>query len=66
MKPTQARLADLWCKLLHRAPMWPSHGWYECRTCWRRYPVCWEEPFRERVGELPDETPAPSALVTAN
>jgi hypothetical protein len=67
MKSTQARFADLWCKLLHRAPMWPSHGRYECRTCGRRYPVRWQEPIRARVGELPDETPAQSGgLVTAN
>jgi hypothetical protein len=25
MKPPQARIADLWCKLMHTEPMWPSH-----------------------------------------
>ena len=44
MKPTQARIADLWCKLMHTEPMWPSHGQYECRTCGRRHRVCWEQP----------------------
>ena len=44
MKPAQARIADLWCKLMHTEPMWPSHGQYECRTCGRRHRVCWEQP----------------------
>jgi hypothetical protein len=43
MKATQARIADLWCSLMHGEPMWPAHGQYECRTCGRRYPVCWQE-----------------------
>jgi hypothetical protein len=43
MKPTRVRIADLWCRLMHTAPMWPSHGHYECRTCGRRHPVCWEQ-----------------------
>jgi hypothetical protein len=52
MKPTQARIADLWCKLMHSEPMWPSHGQYECRTCGRRHRVCWEQPLpvRPRAG----------------
>lgn len=44
MKATQARIADLWCKLMHTEPMWPSNGQYECRKCGRRYSVCWEPP----------------------
>ena len=44
MKPTQARIADFWCRLMHTEPMWPSHGQYECRTCGRRHRVCWEQP----------------------
>jgi hypothetical protein len=42
MKPTQTRVAVLWCRLMHNEPMWPLHGHYECRTCGRRYRVCWE------------------------
>ena len=38
MEPSQAKIADLWCRLMHTAPMWPSHGQYECRTCGRRHP----------------------------
>jgi hypothetical protein len=45
MKPTRVRIADLWCRLMHTAPMWPSHGQYECRTCGRRRPVCREQPL---------------------
>ena len=26
MKPAQARIAKLWCRLMHTAHMWPSHG----------------------------------------
>ena len=67
MKPTQARIADLWCRLMHTAPMWPSHGQYECRTCGRRYRVCWEppKPADSRVLVLPREPQAQCALGTA-
>ena len=65
MKPAQARFASLWCKLMHAEPMWPSHGQYECRTCGRRHPVCWEEPFRTRVGASPDEVRARRSLAVA-
>lgn len=43
MKPNRERIADLWCRFMHTEPMWPSHGWYECRKCGRRHRVCWEE-----------------------
>jgi hypothetical protein len=68
MKPSQARIADLWCRLMHQEPMWPSHGQYECRTCGRRYRVCWEQPARAMVSlmVLPSEAQAQSALVTRN
>ena len=35
-------IAELWCKMFHSAPMWPSHGHYQCRSCGREYPVPWE------------------------
>jgi hypothetical protein len=67
MKPTQAQIANLWCKLMHTELMWPSHGQYECRTCGRRHRVCWERPSpaASRVLALPRKTRAQSALVTA-
>ena len=67
MKPTQSRIADLWCRLMHTEPMWPSHGQYECRTCGRRHRVCWEQPLpaSPRVMVLPRETQAQTALATA-
>jgi hypothetical protein len=67
MKPIQARIADLWCRLMHKEPMWPSHGQYECRTCGRRHRVCWEQPLPTppRVVTLARETQAQSALVAA-
>jgi len=67
MKPTHPRTARLWCRLMHAEPMWPSHGQYECRTCGRRYRVCWEEPSpaTPRVLVLTDGTRKRSALATA-
>jgi hypothetical protein len=64
MKPTQRRIADLWCRLMHTEPMWPSHGQYECRTCGRRHRVCWEQPppAESRVTREPQ---AQCALETA-
>jgi len=41
---TQWRVGTLWCKLLHNEPMWPIHGYYECRTCGRYFPAGWEQP----------------------
>ncbi len=68
MKPTHARIAELWCRLMHREPMWPSHGQYECRRCGRRYLVCWQEPSpaASRVPVVPCKTLAPSISLTAN
>jgi hypothetical protein len=58
MKLARARIADLWCRLMHTEPMWPSHGQYECRTCGRRQRVCWEQPSPAAmsVAVLPCET----------
>lgn len=36
-----SRLGEMWCDLMHDAPMWPIHGQYECRTCGRRHRVGW-------------------------
>jgi hypothetical protein len=38
-----ARLAALWCRLTHAAPLWPIHGSYICPTCLRTYPCQWED-----------------------
>jgi hypothetical protein len=67
MKPTQTRIADLWCRLMHTEPMWPLHGQYECRRCGRRHRVCWGQPSQAapRVMALPCETQAQSSLATA-
>ena len=32
----------LWCGVMHDGMMWPVHGRYRCRTCWREYVVAWE------------------------
>jgi hypothetical protein len=38
-----AEAGDLWCSLMHTAPMWPIHGRYDCGVCGRRYLVPWGE-----------------------
>jgi hypothetical protein len=67
MKPTQAKIANLWCRLMHAEPMWPSHGQYECRTCGRRHRVCWEQPEPEtpRARVVRPEMLAQNAAVSA-
>jgi hypothetical protein len=37
-----ARLGFLWCGLIHNAPMWPIHGSYLCRVCFRSYHIPWD------------------------
>ena len=39
MIKTSRRIAEFWCRMMHPSPLWPSHGHYRCRTCWREYPV---------------------------
>lgn len=67
MKLLQARIGGLWCDLMHSAPMWPSHGHYECRTCGRLHPVGWERPwrFRSRAVVVRRETQPHTALIPA-
>ena len=48
----QSRIGDLWCRLMHAEPMWPSHGRYECRSCGRRFQVSWEQPATAAPREL--------------
>jgi hypothetical protein len=45
MKSSMVRIGNLWCRVMHAQPMWPSHGQYECRTCGRHHLVCWEGPL---------------------
>jgi hypothetical protein len=67
MQLKQARIADLWCRLMHKEAMWPAHGEYECRTCGRRHSVCWEQPppAESRVMASPREMSARRELVAA-
>ena len=40
---------------MHREPMWPMHGCYECRIRGRRYRVCWEDrPLARRRAIVPE------------
>ena len=49
-------IAEVWCRTMHRSPMWPAHGQYQCRTCGREYPVPWELDITKAPGRLRDET----------
>jgi hypothetical protein len=51
-----SRLQILWCKLTHAAPMWPTHGYYRCPVCLRKYPVPWGG--REGSPAGPSDLPA--------
>jgi len=42
LKQTFSVLGRVWCRTMHRKPMWPIHGEYHCSVCLRRYPVPWE------------------------
>jgi hypothetical protein len=63
-KPSQEGIGDLWCRLMHTEPMWPSHGQYECRTCGRRFQVCWEHQSTVTPNAMvwPLETPTPVSV----
>src|SRR5579872_7390548 len=37
------KIGELWCSLMHESAMWPTHGFYQCRACGRKYPVPWSE-----------------------
>jgi hypothetical protein len=67
MEPNQLRIADLWCRLIHTEPMWPAHGYYECRICGRRQRVCWEGPSPAALSAMAsrDEPSTRDALATA-
>jgi hypothetical protein len=50
---TCSTLGELWCQAMHSDAMWPVKGEYQCRTCFRRYPVAWEaHAQRERADHL--------------
>jgi hypothetical protein len=49
MKALGSQLAELWCRSLHPAPMWPVKGRYRCPVCLRSYPVPWEQPVRREA-----------------
>lgn len=50
-----------WCQLMHPDPMWPVNGEYQCRVCFRKYPVAWEQPVPAPVNKSVNLHPAPTA-----
>ena len=50
-------VGEAWCQFMHPDPMWPVKGEYQCRTCFRKYPVSWEaQP--EQTAKIPKQQPA--------
>lgn len=51
MKQLWNGIGEWWCLRMHDSVMWPSHGQYRCRTCFREYAVQFEgtaRPGREQ------------------
>ncbi len=48
-----ARLSDLWCEYMHDGALWPIHGAYQCRECFRVRVVPWND----------DRTTVPSGIL---
>jgi hypothetical protein len=42
------RFRDLWCRLFHRSVLLPMHGYYQCRRCFRRYPMSLDSERHDR------------------
>jgi hypothetical protein len=61
MRETIDRLGQIWCGIVHDAPMWPIHGDYECRRCGRRHPV----PWARNAAVLPARSANASAIAEA-
>jgi len=38
------KIAEGWCKTMHKHSTWPIHGRYSCRDCGREYTIEWTEP----------------------
>ncbi len=58
-----SRIAELWCRLMHPAVMWPVRGYYRCATCLREYPVAWEHSRLSLASRSSDAPPIGKALV---
>jgi len=52
------RIADLWCRNMHSEAMWPIHGKYVCKRCFREYPIDWNGS-EARVKESAVQTDSP-------
>ena len=35
--------SDLWCRYMHAGALWPMHGSYQCRECFRMRVVPWTD-----------------------
>ena len=35
--------SDLWCRYMHNGALWPMHGSYQCRECFRMRVVPWTD-----------------------
>ncbi|MGE5571287.1 MAG: acetone carboxylase subunit gamma [Rhodospirillales bacterium] len=46
MRDAWFRLRQVWCRLMHPAPMWPIRGFYYCPRCGLAHEVRWEQPLK--------------------
>jgi len=59
MKLLLEPLGELWCRMMHREVMWPIHGRYQCRVCFREFLV----PYAVRCYPVWREEPLPAVVV---
>jgi hypothetical protein len=59
----QSRIGSAWCSLTHRSLKWPINGYYQCRSCGRRYPAFAEAQTASRT-KRDALQPAVSLLLT--
>jgi hypothetical protein len=57
MQVQVGKLRTWWCRVQHQSVRWPIRGEYECATCYRRYPVPWQEAASSRFQKCLSESP---------
>ena len=53
MKRLLDRFNEIWCTHMHGKIMWPFEGRYRCQTCFREYPVPFEQPVQRAYSHNP-------------
>jgi hypothetical protein len=63
---TSTAVGDAWCRMMHSDPMWPVNGEYQCRTCFRKFRVAWEEHALPQPVPKQKASPATEAIAAAS